>query len=128
MNNWMLKLSKRQMADFQRAHRQAFIETQLAKLRARHPEAFVRAFRDDAAAVAFVNRLLAEAAAGGIDDCANLEALLDTCLAVGWLSPAARAEAGVDAMLADRAPSGPEKVTRIVNAAAFSVSFDGRFR
>ena len=124
----MLQISTQQMAEFKRQRRQEFIDAQPGRLRAYHPDAFARAFRDEAEAVVFVERLLVEAVAAGVDDRDNLETLLDTCLAAGWISPAARSEAGVDAMLAHPVASGPEKVTRIVNAAAFASAFGRSLR
>lgn len=123
----MLVISIQQLAEFKRHRRQAFINAQLTRLRALDPEAFTQSFREDAAAIAFVEQLLAEAGAAGINDCANLETLLDTCLTADWISPMKRSKAGVDAILADPALSDIEKVTRFVNAAAFATAF-GRGR
>lgn len=114
----MLRIPKRQWVQLQRSQRRSFIDAQPARLRERFPDAFARAFPGSSGAAAFVEELVAEAAAAGIHDRVNVEALLDTCVALGWTSAQARATAGVRSVLESAAASPTEKVTLIVNAAA----------
>lgn len=116
----MLQLSHRQLAALRNARLLEFIEAQPKRLRQTLPEQYADAFDNDNQALGFIDRLVRRARVAGIDDRNEMETLIDTCLHCRWTTNERLTAAGIDDLLADPAPSGSEKVTRIINAAAFA--------
>lgn len=118
----MLRISEEQVTELGRRRRQGFVDAQLVRLKRRFPGATARGLGTLTETRTFIEQLVEEGAAAGISDCDNMEALLDACLAAGWTSPELRVNAGVKRILDDTWMSGTDKVTRLVNAAAFSAA------
>lgn len=116
----MLQLSHRQLAAFREARLLEFIKSQPERLRKHLPEQYAEAFDNDDQALGFIDRLVRRARVAGVDDRNDMETLIDTCLHCRWTTNERLTAAGVDDLPADPAPSGSEKVTGIINAAAFA--------